>query len=67
MYTYPNVLKINKLALHLPDQQRVYYIEGQEHNACERDNITTLLAYFAAVKKEQNHPLKLNSRTIRCR
>ena len=54
MYTYPNVLK---LALHLPDEQRVFYIEGQEREVIERNNKTTLLAYFAAVEKEQQHPL----------
>ncbi len=55
MYTYPNVMK---LQLHLENEQYVYYKAGQERQVLERNNITTLIAYFAAVEKEQKHPLE---------
>ena len=50
----PNVVR---LAIHLPNQQVITYLEGQEEEALAAENNTNLTAYFIAVKTEIDRPL----------
>ena len=55
----PNVIR---LQLHLPNQQQIFFVEGQEQEALinERNNRTMFTAYFNQVYLEQINPLNLN-------
>jgi len=59
---YPNV---ERLPVHLPNQQVVTYEEGDEYNALENGEHSKLISYFDAVLNEIQNPLENPYQNIR--
>ena len=57
----PNVVR---LQIHLPNQQVITYLPGQEEEALATVKPTQLAAYFTAVQTEILRPLTLDTRTL---